>query len=564
MLKHPTFQYLRLRLLNRWIFDHCKNRDEVRKVRGNLALSSALASSDRSCSSSTSLYETERKMLLADRSRLIGELHSVFMKVERLKEKLEYTRTEHLKSEGVHKTTKQEIDTRQKVVALLSLYIKKTNLLLNQLQSSTGKFDEVIKKHRPTTAEKSIISHDTGVVPEENVKIDEVIQHCSEFFKGFLGGKARQTKSSLREEVVGILGHISADLLLKGVVQHTANLCKNVAAKSKECHSDATSDDLDSTVEVFSESVSSEISNLYRRHLKSHNETIKVENRVSILEEKVDLPLKNRNGSSAAALRILKKSLQDLTDQSMVKSSQYRGNNIEAQQDQIECLCQVISSLIMKSSAHGLKAHQLKTLEVMNSTVPYLTGELSKITPSLRDFPSSSLRILNSTPTWKLGSTKIHEDGSVTMTPTSQLSVLRATCSRMPLPPSVFSHEEDLVTGVSELLENTANLEKIISCKVGDISKSPFFNKIEKLESVLSINIKEQGRNLMPAIEECKLRQKKTLDWLGVFETRHNEWKTQPASQVALQESGHWGLLEGRSLQETVELARNHLNKLYI
>ena len=68
----------------------------------------------------------------------------------------------------------------------------------------------------------------------------------------------------------------------------------------------------------------------------------------------------------------------------------------------------------------------------------------------------------------------------------------------------------------------------------------------------------------MPAIEECKLRQKKTLDWLSVFETRHNEWKTQPAAQVALQESGHWGLLEGRSLQETVELARNHLNKLYI
>ena len=66
----------------------------------------------------------------------------------------------------------------------------------------------------------------------------------------------------------------------------------------------------------------------------------------------------------------------------------------------------------------------------------------------------------------------------------------------------------------------------------------------------------------MPAIDECKQRQTQAFDLLKNLKTAHQDWRHQPASGVACSKYLQWGEIEGRTMQQMIDLAGVYLNKL--
>ena len=153
----------------------------------------------------------------------------------------------------------------------------------------------------------------------------------------------------------------------------------------------------------------------------------------------------------------------------------------------------------------------------------------------------------------------------MTMTPTCHLSILCHRSHYPHLPISIFSNKQDFVQATFDILEENHNLEKLLernSSDDGDCSIA--LRKLEHLQDVLSTNIKEQSRNLIPVIDECKRRQKKTRELCGTLRKTHREWKLQPAEEVACSVVLQWPEIEGRSLQQTLDLGKCYLNKLNV
>jgi len=552
----------------RWIIDHVKERDEVRKIRGNLLLACSVAtSSNKSCTSSTSFYDTERRMLLDDRSRLMGELHTLLMKMQRLKSSLEQTKLDCIKNYQKKAEMEDTLRIRRQRTTLLGLYAKKANGLLSKISSTNSRLFEVLN-HGTKTKERVMVSNENGIISEDNMKINETISSCSSFFGSILDGNVLTSKTQFRETILSGLIGISPDDLLRGLIKHTSDLCQEVSSKKKlPLESMEGEEDQENY-----ESVKNEMINFAWRHVSSHKESNTIKKNIKVLQEKLedakgkiidnfdDMDLKKFEYGS------LRNSLESLEAQykSLLHSS-YGSNAIDAQQAQIDELCRIISSLILKTSSCSLKHHQLKILETMTTTIPYLSSEVSNLSLPIRSNPSSQLKTLNSAPTWKLSSTMVPGDNFMTMTPTCHLSILRHRSHHPHLPISIFSNKQDFVQATFDILEENHNLEKLLeknSSDDGDCSIA--LRKLEHLQDVLSTNIKEQSRNLIPVIDECKRRQKKTRELCGTLRKTHREWKLQPAEEVACSVVLQWPEIEGRSLQQTLDLGKCYLNKLNV
>ena len=234
---------------------------------------------------------------------------------------------------------------------------------------------------------------------------------------------------------------------------------------------------------------------------------------------------------------------------------------IEAQQEEIDGLCQIISSMILKSSPQSLKPHQLKVLEVLTSTIPNLSHDVGSLAPPLRDLPSSNLKTFNSSPTWKLSSTMVSGDGFVNMTPTCHLSILRNTSKMPQVPSSLESRRLNLVNDLTSLLQEIDDLEKV-ALKESENECSNTLKNLNNLEALLSRNYREQSRNLEPVIEECKIGQEKLSQLLTTFRKVQHDWKREPASDIALSLSNLWGEVEGRTLQQAVDLTKHYINQI--
>merc|ERR1719378_1013483 len=83
--------------------------------------------------------DSERKMLLDDRSRLMGELHSVLMKILRLKSYLENSNAETILVENKRFQMTENIQIRRQRVALLGLYMKKGEWINFEIELGQGK-----------------------------------------------------------------------------------------------------------------------------------------------------------------------------------------------------------------------------------------------------------------------------------------------------------------------------------------------------------------------------------------------------------------------------------------
>jgi len=554
-----------------WIIDHCNDRDHVRMVRGNLALSSTLSSNLNGTSflmSSTSFMDSERKMLLDDRSRLMGELHSVLMKIQRLKSYLENSNAETIKVENKRFEMTESIQIRRQRVALLGLYMKKASGLLSKLDSVKDKMEKIVN-HYSGTKTKSMISCESRVVSEDWMKFNNSVQRCSEYFLNILDGTYVESKSSLKESIVNDLRDVSSENLLRGFVKHANNLAAEIVDKRQHPISHEDLDDND----VFTSQVSHEITEFCRLHVTSFKESRKLEKNVEALRSKIDdLAEKIENNPSVGdvkdkALKAgLKKSLNSLIKQhsSLADSNQSHEEIVAEQQESIDGLCDIISSLILKSSVHALKQQQLKILELLTTKIPCLSVDVEASSKALNDTPSRQLKCLNSAPTRKLSSTMVVKDDFVDMTPTCHLSILR-NCSKFPqLPNSIVSRRSTSVADAIETLEivNTLENQQRPSSSGLEDTAATDLKKLSTLENLLSTNIQEQTRNLMPAVDECKQRQVQAFDLLKNLKNAHEDWKQQPASGVACSKYLQWGEIEGRSLKQMMDLAGAYLSKL--
>jgi len=554
--------------------EHCQDRDQVRMVRGNLALSNTLSTSLNSTNStmsmsSTCFMDSERKMLLDDRSRLMGELHSVLMKIQRLKSYLENSNAETILVENKRFQMTENIQIRRQRVALLGLYMKKANGLILKLNSVKEKMEQIVN-HYSGTKTKSLISCGSGVVSEDSIQVNNSVQRCSEYFLNILDGTYVESKSSLKESIVKELRSVSSDNLLKGFVNHTNNLALEITDKRQN----PTKHDEIEENEVFSSRVSMEITEFCRLHVTSFKDSRKLEKNVEVLRRKIDdFAEKIENNPSGVeevkekAMKAgLKKSLNYLIKQQsgLVDSNHSPEQLVSEQQESIDGLCDIISSLILKSSVNTLKQHQLKILDLLTTKIPCLSADVESNSKTLIDTPSRQLKCLNSAPTKKLSSTMVVKDDFVDMTPTCHLSILRNSSKFPQIPYSIVSRRSTLVADVIENLEAINSLEKKpkTTSNGTDDTAARDLKKLVLLENLLSTNIKEQTRNLMPAIDECKQRQTQAFDLLKNLKTAHQDWRHQPASGVACSKYLQWGEIEGRTMQQMIDLAGVYLNKL--
>ena len=545
----------------RWVIHHVNTREEVRKIRGNLALTSAVASSDRSCTSST-MFDTERKMMLGDRARLMGELHAVLMKIQRLRRKMDHVKQEQVKADNKRSAMTRDLELRRQRIALLGLYSRQAQSLLSNLGLITDKINEAVNNKSFKTAPISIIiSSSAGVVSEENVKIEEIIGNCAGYFRGVLLGNLGPGRSSFKEDVHQGLGKMSGESIKVGLIHHTRILAQEVVNKADQDLKPAAAIENE---EVFFESVGGELLNFSRRHITSNRETVKLEKSCNILDEKLEKYQEHisEGTQNVAEVESLQKSLTQLNHQLSNNNFFHSLANIDAQQEEIDGLCQIISSMILKSSAVSLKPHQLKVLEILTSTIPKLSHDVESLAPPLKDLPSSHLKTLNYSPTWKLSSTMVSGDGFMNMTPTCHLSILRNTSKMPQVPSSLESRRHTLINDITSLLQEINDLERIASKGSEEIECSNIVKKLKNLEALLLRNYREQSRNLEPVIDECKVGQEKLSKLLTTFSKVQHDWKLEPASDIALSFSNLWGEVEGRTLQQTVDLAKHYITQI--
>ena len=111
------------------------------------------------------------------------------------------------------------------------------------------------------------------------------------------------------------------------------------------------------------------------------------------------------------------------------------------------------------------------------------------------------------------------------------------------------------------LLQEIDDLENIISTESENECSNTVKN-LNNLEALLSRNYREQSRNLEPVIEECKVVQEKLSKLLTTFRKVQHDWKREPASDIALSLSNLWGEVEGRTLQQAVDLTKHYINQI--
>jgi len=568
-----------------WIISHCLDREKVKTIQGNLLLmkkkvegrrgiassedGSLLCSGTTDVISTTLVSETERDLLMADRSRLLGEIHAMVVKVQRLKVLHNHSKTECVKLDNQRAEKMSNIDLRRRKVVLLNLYLRQISNLLSNLQSKTSKLSELYQREVTKTKSSTLISCEKGILTEDSRKVEELIVEISRMFSCVLAGETVQGRSDVRSRVVQSLAGMSAVSTARSLAQFTEALARKVHQQREEKHVTGGADLEDGNEESVESAVDQMNRNLVSCHFaaKKHVSSVDVwRENVSVMmkkagvaeEEILPIELSARKASLANSLSELRRSLAGKSINSSVLQ-----DLVAMQQNQIDGLCGTISSLISSSSIATLKRSQQSTLETMSSSLPCLATELTKVSYGVENIPSSQLNVLGFAPLCKLSSTNLTGESWVTMTPTSQLSILRNK-GKFPSDPSQSSSDrENSLAELTKLLADISMKEEMLAEENSSRrEQGKGLSLFEHLARSLQTNITEQSRNLMPIIEECVKQQKEVLQKLGRFEALHQDWRSQPAAEVAAEETLHWGEVEGKSLKQLQDLAKCYINKL--
>ena len=507
--------------------------------------------------------------MIADRSRLLGEIHAIVLKVERLKALHKHDRNECTKLENQRHQKMNTISTRRKKVVLLGLYLKQITKLMNNLQSMTVKLTDLFQRETTKTKSSTLVSCEKGILSEDQMKVEELIEEVSTMFSSILAGEVVHGRSDARGRVLESLGAMSAVSTARSLIQFTEGLGRKVHQQRVETPEES-DDDLE---DGFEESVKNSVYQMDRNLVSCYKAAQKHVANSALWRENVSQLMK-KTGVEEEEIRATQLSAQKTSllagihelragMAGQIINSSLVEDHVLQQQNTIDYLCGTISSLLNYSSSSTLKMSQLKTLETMSTTIPCLASELAKISLSVEDLPSSQVSVLLSAPLWKLSTTNLTGDSWVTMTPTAHLSILRKKGKFPGEPNQACSGRENTLTDVIKLLVSISRKEEILAEETGgqtEKGKGPVL--FEQLSRTLQTNMKEQGRNLLPVIEECAKQQKEVLEKLVRFVELHQDWRDQPAAQVAEEEMFQWREVEGKSLKQLQDVAKCYVNKL--
>jgi len=461
------------------------------------------------------------------------------------------------------------ITTRRKKVVLLGLYLKQISQLLSNLQSLTAKLTDLFQREASKTKSSTLVSCEKGILSEDQMKVAELIEEVSTMFSSILAGDAVHGRSAVRDRVVESLGAMSAVSTARSLIQFTESLGRQVHQQMLEKPEDSPFDLEDGLEESVKNCVYQMDKNLVacykaaQKHVANialwRENVSQLMKKTGVEEEEIRATqLSAQKASLVAGIHELRAGMAGQT----INSAGVEDLVVQ-EQDTIDYLCGTISSLLNNSSSSTLKMSQLKTLETMTTTIPCLAAEVTKLSHGVKDLPSDQVSVLLSAPLWKLSSTHLTGESWVTMTPTAHLSILRKKGKSPSEPSQACSDRENTLTDLIQLLLSISRREEMLAEETGEQNekgKGPAL--FEHLSRTLQTNMKEQGRNLLPVLEECGKQQREMLEKLARFVELHQDWKVQPAAQVAEEEMFQWGEVEGKSLRQLLDVAKCYINKL--
>lgn len=572
-----------------WVVEHCKNKEKVKMIQGNLALARRKQGGDLSLSISrvgngSGGDGVEREELLAERGRLIGELHGVLAKIEKLRGVV----NQHNKDRGQLAMSKQDrvkdVKERQQRTVLLGLYVKQvTNFvtkldgLAHKLELLAGKVDE-----KGAKGEKMFSSGGGLVETESGKNVREAVQVGVEHKKTTLaeGIVMKERRGEVRSNILQLVGDLPAAVIMNCLVEQTIDLTHQVKKKVESV-------DLVRDAKVlqkeegekdneFLSSVKREVGQFYKRHVTSQIASTNLatsidtwQEKAKVLREKISVDVSKEEEEKARLKGIVAsyRSSMDSVKSSLagIEMSANRHpmvDTVKSQQDQIEQLGQVISVLISNASISHMRNNQSSTLSTMNTTLPLLASEITTLTKLLKDEPSNHLSILGSAPTSNLSSTLVGGTACSTLTPTSQLAIHRRS-SGLPQIGGGASEREDTVMKIVKLIMDVDRRERELAHTSSNKVTMGDKEVLDMLEMTLTTSIREQGRNLGPVIEESVGMRGEAGRIIDRVEKLHGEWCRQPGGEVAMDRNMRWGEVEGRSLQQWIDLVRVTLTKLY-
>jgi len=571
-----------------WVVAHCKSKENVKIIQGNLALAKRRQGVDLSmnvtmasnCSGNDVLVDREE--LLAERGRLIGDLHSVLAKIERLRGVVEQHNKDRLQLAGTKEERANEVKQKQQRTMLLGLYVKQVSNFINKLDDLASRLEKLATRVNDKEAKgEKMFSNGVGVETESTKNIREAVGLGVEHMKVALvekGGNSR--RGQVRDSILQLLGGIPAAVIVNCLVDQAIDQTHQVKKKTDSVDLVKEAADLQKKEgdNEFLSSVRNEVAQFVKRHVTSKLTATNLAESIASWEERANLAREKLGGrgevsgeeEEKARLKGMVASYKSSIDsiKSSLDGMESSGNRhplldtVKTQQEQIEELAHVISVLISSSFTSNFVSHQSSTLDTMNNTIPQLAAQISTLSKSLMDSPSSQLATLGSCPTGNLTSTLVGGVNCSTLTPTNQLLIHRMK-SKLPKVWEGTCVQEDTVSRIIKLILEVDSKEREL--EHSKLSQVTSLDKEElgKLERSLASSIREQGRNLGPVIEEGEGLVLEAREVAEKVDQIHSTWSRQPSIEVAVGGSLVWGDVDGRGLQQWVDLVRVNLAKLY-
>jgi len=567
-----------------WVVDHCRSKEKVKMIQGNLALGRRRVGGDLSMSVSrvgnSSGDGGEREELLAERGRLMGDLHSVLAKIERVKGAVEQHNKDRSELSRCKEESVKEVKERQQRTVLLGLYVKQVTNTISKLEGLAIKLEKLMGRVDEKEAKGDrMFSSGSGVETESGKNMRDAVKMGVEHMKTALAGcSSKERRGEVRERIVKLVEEMPAAVVTNCLVEQTTDLTHHVKKKfeSVDFVKDAKDLQEDENDNEFLTSVRREVGQFYKRHVTSQVASTNLLASITTWEEKADMA-REKVGSlgevdmeeeEKTKLRGMVASYRSSLDslRSNIAGMELTGNTqpetVKNQQNQIEELGQTISALVVSEGVSSLKSSQAATLDTMTTVLPLLASQITYLSQSMTDQPSNHLTTMGTCPTSNLASTMVGGSACSVLTPVSQLLINRRN-STFPQLSGRVSQREDSVDRIVKLIMEVERRERELAHSLAGKVPSGDKEELDRLEKTLASSIREQGRNLGPMIEESEVMRIEAARISAAIEVLHKEWNSQPGAEVAVGGSLVWGEVEGRKLQQWVDLVRVSLAKLY-
>jgi len=579
-----------------WIVTHCKEREKVRMIRGNLSLAArtrtggigkdksdlSVGTTGHHNADNSSVLEIEgsKELLMAERGRLLGDLHNTLAKVE----KLRATVAEHNKDrEKIVRNTAEwmnEMRLHHKRMTLLRLYISQVSSRtskIKEISQKVGKLVEILKKIESQNSCYQFLGRESENEGCASVKkaVEIGLSYMKEKTEPMLGDGEPQTEGDVsnvfpslataKVEIASLLTSLPPALIFREMLELTERLTQNIKHQATKVQTKEESAGHDLVIEdINSISVKEEMSHFCRKHLMSYFSATTASESIAVIEEKIEVlreKVPNKNSVNELEESERQKGIFLKLHDSVRELGKEKRNPtlcvkaVKKQQAQIDCLAQLISMLILRSNSYSFDVEQKSNLSTLQLQLPVQAIRLVEQCRAMQSLPCSGLELLNAAPADLLTTTRVLQSSS----PTALLAILRNTAGWPGLNMLQNCGQQQLLVPLIHSLERTEKKEEELRrCKKNFTTGDR--EKIEKTLNSLSVNIKEQMRNLMPLLDQGLETTKEIEKVLAAIEVVYSEWKQQPAEAVATDR--HWGQLEGKTLKQMNDTVQVYIAEL--